>query len=227
MSRYTRHPRRDRQRARILAAIASGPLTAQELADRLHLSRDGINLHIAQMRKETPRALHISGHVFNRKGGRPAPQYSLGDLPDATYTASRAPTRHEQRDKQRARAKAELKAQPMTARQLGARMGICSGWARHYIGELREEKQAYIKGWATLNAGTAPIYAIGQREDEPKPPQDGKSVYARRKALRKVDDHAQEQYERDLARRRLNGRIEKFKRVPQTPFSALFAGRPA
>jgi hypothetical protein len=223
MTRYANNPRRERLRSRILAAIKNDALTAQQLADRLHLTRDGINVCLQKMKAESPRLIHVSGYVYNPAGGRPAPQYRPGDLPDAVYRPSRASSRHAIVAEQTARAKSELKANPMTCVQLAQVMGLCAGRARLYIADLRANKQAYIKGWATQSAGTAPIYAIGNRPDAPKPVIDGKVRYARLKARHEKDDDAKEAYQRSQARRQLKNRIARMKFEPQTPFSALFA----
>lgn len=221
MTRYSRHPRSERQRARILAAIAVEPLTAQQLADRLHLSRDGVNLHLAKMKAMKPRLIHVSGHVYNPLGGRPAPQYSPGDKLDANYTSSRAPTRHNRVSEQLALAKKELGANPMTAANLGLKLGIRASRARFYIAKLRATKQAYIKDWIPMAAGSAPIYAVGDKPDAPRRQITGQEAWAKKKARRKKDDAAQAQYDKELARRRLDYRIERCKSKPNSWLGAL------
>jgi predicted ArsR family transcriptional regulator len=209
------------QRGRILAAIAAEALTAQQLADRLHLTRDGINIHLKAMKEAAPRQVHVAGWVYNPQGGRPAPMYRPGDRPDAKYVAARAPTRHLQVGKQLAKIKRLLRAKPMTAAQLGQALGTSSGWARNLVVRLRAEKQVYIAGWQSPGAGIAPLYAMGARDDVPRPPIDPKNAYARLKHRRETDDHAREVYERDLRRRALNSKIKKLKAKPQGIFAAL------
>lgn len=214
-------PRGARQRNRILAAIATEPLTAQQLADKLHLSRDGINIHLKLMKNASPRMVHVSGWLQCPKGGRPAPQYRPGDKPDAAYVTTRTPTRHLKIGQNFAIIKRELRCKSMTTAQLGEVLGITSNWARHFVAQLRAEKKVYIAGWKHLPAGIAPLYTLGNREDVPKPPCDKASAYQRLKEKRKSDPAAQERYERDLKRRRIQSRIVKLRNNPQTWFGVL------
>lgn len=208
------------QRSRILAAIAAEALTAQELADKLHLSRDGINIHLKAMKAAKPRQVHVASWVYNRKGGRPAPRYRPGDEPDAVYQAKRTPTRHLQIDWQLAKIKKLLRS-PMTATQLSLALGVSSNWTRSLLARLRAEKQVRIAGWQSLSAGIAPLYGLGSQDDVPRPPVDPKQAYARLKQRRATDDHARDVHERDLKRRQIKSRIAKLRGKPQAWFAAL------
>lgn len=214
-------PRTAYQRGRILAAIATEPLTAQELADRLHLTRDGINIHLKAMKNAEPRQVHVASYDRNVQGGRPAPRYRPGDAKDAVYEPSRTPKRHLQVGKQLAKIKKLLRAKPMSATQLGQALATSPGWARNLVARLRAAKQVYIGGWQSFGSGIAPLYALGAREDVPRPPIDPKNAYARLKRRRETDDHAREVYERDLRRRAVNSKIKKLKAKPQGIFAAL------
>jgi predicted ArsR family transcriptional regulator len=214
-------PRTEYQRGRILAAIATEALTAQQLADKLHLTRDAINIHLKAMKTATPRAVHISGLASCSRGGRPAPRYSPGDKPDAVYTSSRAPTRHLKIEQNFAATLKALRATSMTSAQLGEVLGVSANWARHFVAKLREEHRVYISGWIPMRAGIAPTYTLGDREDVPRPVCDKKAAYMRLKERRKTDPDAQERYERDLRRRAIKDRIAKLKTKPQPWFAAL------
>lgn len=207
-------PRREYQQGRILAAIASEPLTAQQLADRLHLSRDMILRHLAMLMAEVPRRLHVAG--FETTIARPAPKYGPGDLPDAVYVPTRAPTRQNEVDEQTERAAAELKACPMTTSQLADKLGLSVSRTRFYVATLRADGKAYIKAWNAPPCGgdLAPVYGLGNRPDKPKARKTGAQRYRELKA-------DPEKHERNLAKRRVLYRIRKSTRAPQTWCSAL------
>lgn len=214
-------PRTDYQRGRILAALAADTLTAQELADKLHLTRDGINLHLKAMKEAMPKLVHIASYDRNTQGGRPAPRYRPGDKKDAIYQASRTPTRHLKIDQNFAATKKALRTTSMTSAQLGEVLGVTANWARHFVARLREERQVYISGWIPLRAGIAPLYTLGNREDVPRPVCDKKKAYKRLKERRETDPAVREQYERDLKRRAIKSRIAKLKVKPPLWFAAL------
>jgi len=214
-------PRSAYQRGRILSAIAEKPLTAQELADRLHLTRDGINIHLKALKEATPRAVYVAGWVYNPKGGRPAPQYSPGDKPDAPYVASRAPTRHLQIDNQKAKIMRLLESKKMTILHLAAEMDLSHQWTRHLISDLRQDKHVHIGGWQRQTAGIAPLYAIGDKRDAKKPVITAAEAYKRRKARLKNDPDAKESHQAAQKRRQFRKHIKRLTSTPQTWFSAL------
>lgn len=211
-------PRTVYQRGRILAAIAEKSLTAQELADKLHLTRDAINIHLKAMKEASPRQVYVASWVYNPKGGRPAPQYSAGNWPDAQFVSSRTPTRHLQTAKQKERIMRLLESKKMTILQLSAEMHLSHQWTRHLIAELRQANRVHIGAWQRQLAGIAPLYAIGDKRDMPKP-QHTKTEWQRLKARIKADPDAKERYEQSKKRRQLKARIERMK--PVTWFAAL------
>jgi predicted ArsR family transcriptional regulator len=211
-------PRGAYQRGRILAAIEKEALTAQELADRLHLTRDGINIHLKAMKAMTPRLVHVSGWVYNPKGGRPAPQYRPGDTTDAKYVAVRAPTRHLQTGEHKSRIMRLLEQKKRTILQLSDELGLSHQWTRHLISELRAEGRVRIGDWQRQAAGIAPLYVIGSKANKPKPTHT-KTAWQRRMERIGANPDAREVYERMLKRRQIKERIERMK--PVTWFGAL------
>jgi predicted ArsR family transcriptional regulator len=214
-------PRTAYQRGRILAAIANEPLTAQQLADRLHLTRDGINIHLKAMKEATPRLVHIAGHVYNPDGGRPAPKYSPGDKQDAVYVSSRVPTRHLQTDQNKAKIMRLLESKKMTILQLAEQIDLSHQWTRHLIAGLRKDKRVHIGGWQRQTAGIAPLYAIGNKADVKKPVMSSAEAYKRFKARLKSDPDAKENHYVTQKRRRMKTHIKRLMAKPQPWFAAL------
>lgn len=65
-----------------------GPLTRQEICDRIGLDRLYVSAVVTRMTKATPRKpkrIYIQGYVFDADGQRRYPRavYALGDKPDA------------------------------------------------------------------------------------------------------------------------------------------------
>lgn len=219
--RYATSPRTERARARILDAVLAGPKTAQQLADTLHMSRDGVQIHINRLLAEKPRALHIYARLYNSVGGRPAPQYGLGDKPDAPYFASRTNLRQLIVGNTMHNIKVKLKAKPRTCKELSQELGLCGARVREYLGRLRPDG-LYIKGWVELTAGMAPLYALGKgKADAPRPTYTPQERYARRKAKITLEPEIGDSYYRAQKRRRLNEKIANTRKKPQGPFAAL------
>lgn len=205
-------PRREYQRGRILAAIASEPLTAQQLADRLHLTRDGINLILAGMRAEKPRLVHVAGHTPNPNGGRPAPMYRPGDKKDAQYVKTRAPKGRVTLEQQLERILKMIAAEPMTAVAVTERMGLKR--ARLYVTDLHDQRKVHIHSWNQHPMGgyPSPVYAVGNLPDAPRPePMSTREKNARHWARLKADPQ----------RHALHLQMQRVRRKPQTWFSAL------
>jgi predicted ArsR family transcriptional regulator len=210
--RNTPDPRREYQRKRILAAIESEPMTAQQLADRLFMSRDGIQLHLNAMKAEKPRLAHVSG--FQPGRARPMPMYSPGDKKDAVYTKKRTPKRHLLVSEREATILKAIKEQPMTAGQLAEKLGLCVSYMRRYTARLHAEKKIHAADWLpNLHGGTrAAKYAIGDRPDAPKPePLTAKQKNERRWATLKADPQ----------RHGIYLQMRRVRKTPQTWFSAL------
>lgn len=217
-------PRGAYQRGRILAAIATEALTAQQLADRLHLTRDGINIHLKSMKEAAPRLIHVASYVYNPKGGRPAPQYRPGDQKDAEYVPSCAPTRHLQTPNHKAHIMRLLEQKKRTILQLSDALDLSHQWTRHLISELREEGRVHIGAWQRQSAGIAPLYAVGSKADKPMP-KHTKTEWQRLKDRINANPESREKYENSKKRRQLKERIKRMHATPQSWFAALLPKR--
>ena len=195
-------------------------MTAQQLADKLHLTRDGINLHLKAMKEATPRLIHVAAWGYNAKGGRPAPHYRPGDQADAAYMPSRAPTRHLRIDENKARILHLIESKKMTIRQLSAALNLSHQWTRHLIAELRQDGRAHIGGWQRQEAGIAPLYAVGGKRDVPKP-KHTQTAWKRRMARVRFNPDARELYDNMKKRRAMREHIKKMAATPQPWFAAL------
>ena len=199
---------------RILELLAAGPLSARAIAAELHLSLSGTLIYLSRLRA-APQRVHVAG--FDCIGsGRETPLYGLGELPDAVFEAKRKPKQPVKRiDAQRAKTLSAL-ATPMTAAQLGVILCISAGATVVYVTELRAQNKAYIKTWKApgKRGDLAPVYALGNRLDAPKPRQSRADRYQKDKADR-------EKYERLLAKRRMYHRLARARKTPQSIFSAL------
>jgi hypothetical protein len=212
MACKTPDPRREYQRGRILAAIASEAMTAQQLADRLHLTRDGINLILAGMRAEKPRLVHVAGHAPNPSGGRPAPMYRPGDKKDARYVKTRAAKGRVTLEQQYSRILKLLATEPMTAAAIVEKMELQR--ARLYVTTLHDQRKVHIHSWNPHPIGgyPSPVYAVGEGEDAPRPaPLSTYEKNARHWAKLKADPQ----------RHALHLHMQRVRRKPQTWFSAL------
>lgn len=207
--------RGERQKGRILAAIAAEPKTVRQLAEAVHLTMSAVLLHTKAMMRETPRRLHIAGYVPNSEG-RPAPLYGPGDIPDASYERKRKDKVPDRLEARRAKLIELLRAAPRTAAQLGQLMHLSDSRVRIYIRELREEGGAYIKDWAPPpgRGDLSPVYALGNRPDKVKPRQTRADTY--QKEISDPDKHA-----RLLAKQRARYTVKKHTKRPQGVFAAL------
>jgi hypothetical protein len=212
-------PRTAYQRGRILAAIADEPLTAQQLADRLHLTKDGINIHLKAMKEASPRLVHVAGHVYNADGGRPAPKYSAGDQADATYIPTRQilQGRKDVVDRTFKRLVEMLQRSPMTANEIGDALDLAPARARWYISQLRtcEPRRVYIKRFeANYGAYPAPVYAVGNKPDAVYTPKTRADVY--RDVMADPDRRR-----RVLTRNKLRHLVASKRKKPNGIFGAL------
>lgn len=207
--------RGERQKCRILAVVDAEPLTAKEIAEAIHLTLSGALLHIKDLMEESPRRLHVAGHVPNSEG-RPAPKYGAGDMSDAVYQPIRKPKLPDRAEVRRTAVLVALKESPLTAEQLGQKLNLSVSRARFYVQELREQGLAYIKSWLPPHGrgDRAPVYALGHKPDAPKRQQTRAETY--RKEVSDPDKH-----ERLLAKRRARYNVQKHTRNKQGIFAAL------
>jgi DNA-binding CsgD family transcriptional regulator len=207
--------RRIRQEQRILAVIANEALTAQQIADRLYITRDGVNIHLKRLKDESPRRLYIEGH--EKTGARPAAVYRAGSNPDAEYEITRAPkTMRKQTIARNRQAIIDLLTKtPMTTYELSILIGLSQVWTRHYTDELRAEKKLYVRRWQR-NPGThpSPVLAVGPQKDAELKKRTVKEQY--REKMRDPD-RALAYRERGAIRRI----VRATRKAPQGIFAAL------
>lgn len=162
----TKHdPRVARQMARIVKALAAGPMTTRELAALLHLDQCTVARYVRLMLDEQPRRLHVSGRQDLGPRLKPPRLFALGDLPDVDYVPKRQRrTPPDLAARQRKRL-LSLLALPQTSYQLGARMNLTPNRVRFYLLELQrsEPKQVYVSG----SVGQARVYALGDLPNVP------------------------------------------------------------
>lgn len=203
--------------ARILDILASEPMTLRQLADKLGLSLDSLYIYRNRL-SSAPKRIYVSG--YSDTGARPAPLYAAGDLPDVEYVPARKPKLAEDRKtKQRNRLLELLKNDgEQTAEQAGIRLSLSTSRARFYINELRTSslKQAYIKRWQHpgKRGDLAPVYALGNRPDAPKP----RTTRAQRYKQEKSD---QDKYDHILDQRRTRYALKRASSKPRSWAYAL------
>lgn len=162
--------RTEYQRGRILAALSESPMTAEQLAAKLHLTRSSILQYLRVMKQEAPRLVHVCGHLANF-AARPAEVHALGDKPDAKYVPKKTPTRHLIVKQRRANIMRRVRAKPMTKAQLAESMGLKLSGVEIYITALKKEKKIHVAHWIANPTGyPAPAYAHGDKPDCPRPP---------------------------------------------------------
>lgn len=207
--------RGERQRGRIAWALRSAPLTAQQLADQLHLSRDAVLLHLRRMLDAEPRQVHVDGYLPAPRQGKAAPLYGAGPGVDAEYPRYRKP-KAEDRVEARIATMVELLAEPRTSGQLGELMHLSASRVCVYLAGLRAEGRIYIKAWASPpgRGDLSPVYALGKRKDKAKPRQSRAERY-------KLEIADPERHEDMLARRRTRYSLIKAKSRPNGVFGAL------
>lgn len=160
--------RADRQRARILAAIADKAMTATELAQVLHMSRDHAHEYLRKMKADG--LVHVASFICNHKGGRAVPCWKAGTEKDAVYVKTRA-GRGDVQAMRGEQIKAVLRGHMLSAVDIGLRLHLHPSYVRRYIRKLRDAKEIRIAGWGKLSAGGfLPLYAVGSAPDVARAP---------------------------------------------------------
>jgi hypothetical protein len=196
----------------MLEVLAGGPMTAQQLADKLHLSRSGAQWHLNALMEQKPRLAHIAGFAPNPKRQRSAPLYGLGDKKDAKCVKTRAPKGRITVADRHAQILEMLAEKPRTAAEVVDEMLLQR--ARIYIFDLHAAGKVRIARWRAARAGgyPSPVYAVGSAPDAPRPkPQTGSESSARYWKKLKADPH---RHGHHLQRNRM-------RKKPQTWLSAL------
>lgn len=146
------------QRRRIIARLGCGPMSAQELADKIHLSRAAILLHIEVLRDD--KQVRIAGYR-DRIKARPTPLYGLGDESDAPYIRVRNRPRVNKLEQRRNEVETavvkHLKLARMTSVELAALVGIANVTMRKYLMRMCSDKKIYRASWAARDGGGIPI----------------------------------------------------------------------
>lgn len=207
--------RGERQRGRISWALRPAPLTAQQLADQLHLSRDAVLLHLRRMLDAEPRQVHVGGYLPAPRQGKAAPLYAAGPGVDVEYPRYRKPKAAD-RVEGRLAAMVALLAEPRTSGQLAELMHLSSSRVLFYLSELKAAGRIHIKAWASPpgRGDLSPVYALGKRKDKAKPRQSRAERY-------KLEISDPERHEDMLARRRTRYSLIKAKSRPNGVFGAL------
>lgn len=205
----------DRQKQKILAQVATQPMSARDLAAKVHLTVSAVLLHTKQMMSETPRRLRIAEYDATGRG-KPAPLYGPGDAPDVAYEAKRKPKQPDRVEARMGKLVETLEQGSYTADQLGILLCLSASRVRKYIRNLRDMRWAYISDWLAPEGrgDLAPVYALGMKADKPKPRQTRADRYRKERA-------DPEKYSRILAQRRHLHQRAKLKQKPNTIFGAL------
>jgi predicted ArsR family transcriptional regulator len=210
--------RGERHRARMLELMEAEAQSVLELAQALRITPKAIYDHLNRL-MASPRRVYVAGH---RKGerGRPQPLYKAGDLPDAEYVTCRKPKLPEPIViTQTARIVALLAEEPRTSAQISEAISRSTSRVNKYLSELRAEgrKQVYIAGWQHpgKRGDLAPIYALGDLQDAPKPHESRADRYRKEVATHELRS-------RKNAKRRATEMAKRTRIDPQNPFSALF-----
>lgn len=161
-------PRAVRQRQRILALLDGQALSAQQIADRIHLTRDGVQIYLTRFRAEG--LIRIASYLTNRQGGRPAPCYQIGTAPDAAYVPTRVPQCVDMAAERIKQIKRALRGgKLLSAKELAAILGLHSARVRYYLRQMRDDGIIRIGRYGKADAGYLPLYVLGSGPDMPRP----------------------------------------------------------
>jgi hypothetical protein len=148
--------RRERQEARILAALAIAPASSFELADALHMSLSCTHKHLIALQAKPNRRVHVVDFEVVVPG-RPRGIYSLGKGRDVTIA-----------EVQRKRVLAAI-TEPIGALELIERLGMMPGSAYRYIGQLLGKNKIHVVRWDWSDRTPFAIYEKGPGENVPRP----------------------------------------------------------
>jgi hypothetical protein len=148
--------RSERQQARILAALAVAPATSLELADTLHMSRSATNKHLIALQAKPNRRVRVVDFEVVVPG-RARGIYGLGAGRDIAIA-----------EVQRKRVLKAM-AEPISALDLIAKLGIMPTSAYRYIGQLMDKKKIHVVRWDWSNRTPFAVYEAGPGENVPRP----------------------------------------------------------
>lgn len=158
------------QRKKILALLSSGPMSSQNIADKVFLERTAVLLHIQELRRQG--LVRIAGHVMQSRS-REIPLYGLGGEPDAVYVKAKylqPKCYEEQRAKVRDAILAQLEVSPATAPELAIFLGLSNPTIRKYLPKMQGAGLIHRAAWVKKEGGgiQVAIWAIGEKPDAPK-----------------------------------------------------------
>lgn len=176
--------RADRQRRRILDALADKAMTSKELATLLYMNHEHMHFYMSGLKKEG--RVYVESYICNRRGGRATPRWKIGNKPDAVYVKTRAAGLGDIVAIRRAQILKLLVRKMRSVNELAELMKLHPATVRRQVRDLRDLKQVRLAGWGKPTAGGyLPLYGIGNAPDEPKsyadPNQRHRDYYERHK----------------------------------------------
>lgn len=201
---------------KILTAIERKPMTVADLMPVIGLKYEATARYVKKLRRD--KRIHVCDHI--RTGGNPHLVYALGNKPDVEIVPTKVRTAKGPRrfDVMLGRAIGFLREKPRTAAELAELMHVCKDHARRYLNHLLESNPrcVYLKEWrpALGRGNPAPVYALGNKPDVPKPKSSRHDRYQKEKRDREC-------YERILLKQRQRYKKQKDKSKPTSPFAAL------
>lgn len=209
---------------RIVALLSETPMTISDMAARFQMTISNISFYIKRMRNSSPKLVYVSSFKENtgRYAGRPAPIYSAGSKPDLEFVPLRRPVPKISAQQRRERVLELLAEKPSSSIELGKKMFVVRDTALRYLTQLHNERQIYIARWVHPNKSQpgrggsyTPIYAIGSKDDAPRPQKEtSQARHARRR-----QNKAYVEAERQRAAKRRERSKNKVK--PQGIFAPL------
>ncbi|HWV64103.1 MAG TPA: winged helix-turn-helix domain-containing protein [Oxalicibacterium sp.] len=163
--------RGEKQRRRILEQLKAGPMSAQELADTIYLSRAAVLLHIQVLR--AAKLVRIADHRTQCRS-REIRLYGLGDAPDAEYVKVKrrgVGVLEQQRRQMRQAIIDQLKISRATSTELAVLLKVSEPTMRKYLPMMHAEKLVYRAGWVAREGGGEPVavWGHGNFRDQPVP----------------------------------------------------------
>lgn len=150
--------RGERQEKRVLDALAVEPMTAYQLAEKLHLSRWRAHVHLTRLMKRPNRLVRVVSYQLG--SGRPRLVYGLGTGRDVSIS-----------EFQQARILKVLASAPApwSAYQIAERMSMGYGIVKIYMRALKKASKVHVARWMWSNKTPMALYLAGCGEDVPKP----------------------------------------------------------
>lgn len=217
----------DAREKSILASLKRGDKTAEGIAEDIGASRSTVAMYLKRFHGSEPKQAYVSGHQLKGRG-RPAPVWSIGDLPDVEYIPLECPTPKKKptAEDRRNQVLAILRKKPGTCFEIGDGMWVVHEVANKYIKQLRDAtpRQVFILKWLSPRethpdnpraSSWTPVYAFGDKQDAPAPK---KETSAERYARLKT---SAEFRRRMKAKRKVEYAIYKAKKKRNGIFAAL------